>query len=120
MMSFFTMKKFVEDRWFPIIDLLFTAAAAFLWFLGAGYLSWEPLLIALFPWGMRALAGRFPFRRTSLDGWLLLFLVTAVVSIRFAYDPQLAMSKLWVLVGAVLFFYSLAAQSRRDVWLLAV
>ncbi len=120
MMSFFTMKKFVEDRWFPIIDLLFTAAAAFLWFLGAGYLSWEPLLIALFPWGMRALAGRFPFRRTSLDGWLLLFLVTAVVSIHFAYDPQLAMSKLWVLVGAVLFFYSLAAQSRRDVWLLAV
>ncbi|GAB4263842.1 MAG: hypothetical protein Kow0080_02510 [Candidatus Promineifilaceae bacterium] len=114
------MKKFVEDRWFPVIDLLFTVSAAFLWFLGAGYLTWEPLVIALFPWGMRASAGRFPFRRTSLDGWLLLFLVTAVVSIYFAYDPQLAMSKLWILVGAVLLFYSLAAQSRRDIWLMAI
>jgi len=113
------MRSLTRDRWFPIVDLFLAAAAGLLWYGSGGKLGALVLTIALIPWGIRLLAGRFPVKRTPLDAPMLLFLLTAVVGTFTAYDREMALGKFWVLLGAILIYYALAAQSRRDVWLIA-
>jgi O-antigen ligase len=108
---------FVDNRRFRLADLLLALAAGTLWYVGAGKLSWQPLLLALFPWMIRIRYVRFPFRRTSLDTIVFTFLVTSVIGIWSAYDRAMACSKFWIIVGAVFIFYALAGQSRPDIWI---
>lgn len=103
-------------RWFSLLELLLVLAACLLWFVGLGRLTWEPLLLLLFPYGTRLLAGRFPLRRTPVDWWLLLFLATAVTAVFRAYDTQQAAGKFFILLGGILLFYALANLSPLDVW----
>jgi len=110
------MRTFVHDRWFPLIEIGLILFAGFVWFVGANSLTIEPLFIALIPWGMRIGAGDRPFRRTKLDGFVLLFVLTAAISIFFAYNTHLASVKFFILLTAVLLFYGLIGQSRRDIW----
>jgi len=72
------------------------------------------ILIALLPWGLRIVAGRFPFKRTSLDWLIAIFLVTAWVGYWAAYDKATAWNKLWLIVTAVLFYYALVAQPKEN------
>lgn len=109
--------RLVQDRWFPFIDLAFAVAGAALWFGAAGSLSWQPLLFVLLPWGMRLLAWQFPFQRTPLDSYIIMFLLTAVLGIWVAYDREAAWSKFWILLSAVFIFYALAGHSRREIWM---
>ena len=113
------MRAFVHDRWFPFIEITLIFLAGIGWFIGADRLTIEPIFIALIPWGMRIGAGEFPFRRTRLDWFVLLFVVTAAISITFAYDSQLASIKFFILFTAVLLFYALAGMARSDIWWLA-
>jgi len=73
-------------------------------------------LIALLPWGLRIVAGRFPFRRTSLDVLIAIFLATAWVGYWAAYDKPVAWSKLWLIMTAALFYYALVAQPRENLF----
>ncbi len=82
-------------------------------------LGWRPLLVALIPWGVRLLAGRFPFKRTTIDVPLALFLATAGVGVWAAYDRETAWAKFWLLVASVLLFYALAGQPQKNLWLIA-
>lgn len=109
--------RLVQDRWFPFIDLAFAVAGAALWFGAAGSLSWQPLLFVLLPWGIRLLVGKPPVQRTSLDSYIVIFLLTAVLGIWVAYDREAAWSKFWILLSAVFIFYALAGHSRREIWM---
>jgi hypothetical protein len=75
------------------------------------------ILIALLPWVVRLLAERFPFRRTSLDWPIILFIATAWIGYWAAYDKAAAWNKVWMIVLAGLLFYALAGQPRENlIW----
>lgn len=72
------------------------------------------ILIALLPWGLRIITGRFPFKRTSFDWLIVIFLVTAWVGYWASYDKPLAWNKAWLIVVAVLLYYALVAQPEEN------
>lgn len=80
-----------------------------------------PLIcVAVLPWIVRCAAGSFPFRRTSLDLPVVLFLTTAWAGYWAAYDQQTAWSKVWMIVFAVLLYYALAGQPTENLaWIAA-
>jgi hypothetical protein len=109
------LRRLVDHAWFAAADLLLVAVSVTLWlFMPA--LGWKPLLVGLFPWLVRLLAGRFPFRRTPFDLLILAFLLTARVGVWAAYNPANAWEKFWLLVGGVLLYYALAGQPARNAW----
>ncbi|MBK8900821.1 MAG: O-antigen ligase family protein [Anaerolineaceae bacterium] len=113
------MFEIANDRWFPVVNSVIAGGAAALWYLSSGKIGWPLLVAVLVPWIMHIAAGRFPFRRTRFDGWLLLFAATAVIGTFTAYDPEVAQGKLWVLIGAMALYFAVVSVSRQDVWLLA-
>ena len=99
----------MQARWFGLIDLILALASGIILMLWPGLGYW-PILLALLPWAARLAAGRFPFKRTSFDLPLTLFLVTAGVGVWAAYDREGALLKFWIIVSAILVFYALAGQ----------
>jgi tetratricopeptide (TPR) repeat protein len=82
-----------------------------LWLL-TGFL---PLIaIAFLPWVIRLIADSFPFRRTSLDWFVLLFLGTSWLGYWAAYDQEAAWIKVWLILLAVLLYYALASQPAEN------
>ncbi|NIS83028.1 MAG: tetratricopeptide repeat protein [Anaerolineales bacterium] len=108
----------LNGRWFALVDLLCVSISAGLWYGQPGIGAW-PLLIALLPWFIRLIAGRFPFHRTPFDLALVIFVATAAVGVWAAYDREVASTKFWVIVGAILFYYALVGQPRDNFWILA-
>jgi hypothetical protein len=113
------LNRIVDSRWFALADLVLVSASIVLWEINPS-LGWLPLLLALFPWGLRMLAGRFPFQRTPFDFFLLIFLITAAVGVWTAYNTEGAWAKFWLLIGAVLIFYAFAGQPEDNFWILVV
>lgn len=111
------LRLFVQSRWFSLADVLIVLGSGAIWYFRPEY-GWKILMIALLPWGMRILAGRAPFKFTPFDLPILIFLITAIIGARVAYDQGASWSKFWLVVGAVLFFYALAAQPRENMWLM--
>jgi hypothetical protein len=112
------MKGLVASRWFALAELGCAGVGGLLW--GAWpRLAWLPLIVVLLPWAARLLAGRFPFRRTPLDVFIWLFLLTAAVGVWAAYDRAVAWDKFWMLVSVVLIYYALAAQPPEHLWSMA-
>jgi hypothetical protein len=100
----------------PFALLGWVTAAGGIWYLFPQTGAW-PLLIGLLPWLVRLVTTGHTGRRTPLDLPLLIFLVTAVVSLWAAYDPDgsravfgklVGRRKLWGLMLSVLLFYALA------------
>lgn len=93
-------------------------ASAAAWISAPSLAIWFTL-IALFPWVFRLLGGRSPFQRTPLDLLLAIFLITAWVGYWAAYDKDSAWVKFWLIVSAVLLYYALSGQPRRNLGLLS-
>jgi hypothetical protein len=110
-------RAFVRSYWFPWFDLACALTAGGLWFLNRfGQYSWTLLLLGLLPWLLRLQSGRSPFRRTPFDPFLLLFLLTAAAGAWIAYNSHTALAKFWSIVGAIILFYAVAGQPRRNLW----
>jgi hypothetical protein len=107
------LKQIVNNRWFPVSDLVCASAASLVWFLRPE-LSWWPLLLALLPWFIRLAAGYFPFKRTPFDLPLLFFLISAGVGVWVSYDTPGALGKFWVILGSIFLYYALAAQPKAN------
>ncbi|HLA98603.1 MAG TPA: O-antigen ligase family protein [Anaerolineales bacterium] len=112
------IKSVVNSRWFPLVDAILVLTCGAIWFLwpqaGGGLLP-----LALLPWMLRIAAGRPPVRRTLLDLPIGLFLLTAALGVWAAYDRQTALAKFWLLISAVLVYYSLSRQKRLNFWQIA-
>lgn len=67
---------------------------------------------ALIPVALRVVGGGIRFR--SLDWLAVVFLLTAWVGYWAAYDPSTAWNKAWLIVTAVLLYFSLKAQPERN------
>lgn len=102
------------------IDLAGVGLAVAWWMAAGSRAGFWPLFVALAPALIRLLSGRPLWRPTPLDVPLLLFLATAAVGVWAAYDRQAAWEKFWLILGALLFFYTLARQPRSNLWLAAV
>ena len=73
------------------------------------------------PVDIKESAGVFPFRRSSFDWLIAVFVATAWVGYWAAYDQTTAWSKFWLIVASVLLYYSLAAQPKENlVWISGV
>lgn len=97
------------------MDLVLVVLGACLWLL-----TQIPTLIgiALIPWMIRLLAGSFPFRRTSLDWLVWLFLGTGWLGYWASYNQEAAWIKVWLIFLAVLLYYALAGQPAENfTWL---
>jgi hypothetical protein len=93
------------------VFLLLTSGAV--WIIDQDIRLWV-LLLALLPWGLRLLAGNFPFQRTLVDWLILVFSVTAWVGYRVSYDGANAWNKIWFIFLAVLLFYALRVQPKEN------
>ena len=89
------------------LDLSCATIATVLWFAMPQIGAW-PLVLALLPWVLRLIRTGRLTRRTPFDLPLILFVLTATLAVWAAYDREAAWSKYWLIVGAVLLFYSLA------------
>jgi O-antigen ligase len=112
------LKTLAHSRWFAIADLLIVSTCAVIWTLRPG-VGWWPLLLALLPWITRIAAGTLPFSDLRIDLPLAVFLVTAGIGVWAAYNRQAAWAKFWIIVAAILLYYSLANQPRANLWLVA-
>ncbi len=108
----------INNRWFALTVLLLVMMSAAAWMLIPRLAIWFTL-IALLPWILMLLSGRLPFRRTPFDLLLLIFLITAWIGYWAAYDKPTAWIKAWLIVNAVLFYYALSAQPRKNLGLLS-
>lgn len=96
-----------------VLDLFLTLAACALWYLRPDLGPWPLLLIAAGRL-MRLLTFRqVTWRRTCFDGWLLLFLLSAAMAAGLAYDQPAAQGKLWVIIGGLALYDSLALAPER-------
>lgn len=101
------MRKVVEDYRFALLELLLIALCGAVWIIEPGWGLWF-IPTALLPFILRSVAGRF-----SLDGrdvLVLLFGVTAWGGYWAAYDQTAAWSKAWLVMTAILLYFSLKAQ----------
>jgi tetratricopeptide (TPR) repeat protein len=101
----------------PYLDLVCAIAAAGLWYTQGGAVwytgDWPgpwPLLLLAVPWLLRLIVFGFSLRPSVFDVALILFLVSAGVGVWAAYDPGPALSKFWLIVGAVGLYYAVAHQ----------
>lgn len=107
------MRQIVSSRWFAFSNLLIVLICGAIWIIRPQFGSWF-ILIALLPWGFRIIAGSLPFERTSLDWFIAIFLVTALVGYWAAYDKPTAWNKVWLIVTAILVYYALVAQPKEN------
>jgi O-antigen ligase len=101
------------------MDVLLVLASGAIWIAFQDIRLWV-LLLALLPYGLRLLAGIFPFRRTPVDWLILLFLVTAWVGYRVSYDESNAWNKFWFVFLAVMLFYALSTQPKQNLFWISV
>ncbi len=80
-------------------------------------LTWGGVALAALPQAALLLQGRRPFTRTPVAWLLLLFILSAVVGLWAAYDRQLALARLrLLLVGALLFDAAAEVRSQDRAW----
>ena len=113
------MKRVVDHSGFFLFELFCISLAVLLWKIFPG-LIWQPLLIAITPLLLRINAGRPPFTRTPFDLPIAIFLLTAGVGIWAAYLPEVAWTKFWFLIAAIIFYYLLARQPADNLWTAAI
>ena len=107
------LSQVISSHWFSIFDLLIVTASGFVWF-AYPQAGWWPLLTALLPWLGRLAAGRFPFKRTTFDLPIFIFVMTAGMGVWVAYDPGTAWAKFWLVLASVLIYYAIAAQPKAN------
>lgn len=103
----------VSWKSFAYVNLICASMAAALWYIFPQLMAW-PLLLGVVPWLLRlAHEGRWRWR-TPFDWPLLLFLISALISVWAAFDKEMAWTKFWAIVAGVLLYYALAAFSLPD------
>jgi O-antigen ligase len=111
------LRQLVSSQWFALTDLLLVMLSCGIWIINPRIGSWS-VLIALLPWALRTIAGKFPFQRTLFDWLIAIFLLTAWVGYWASYDKTTAWNKAWLIVLAVLLYYALSSQPKQNlVWI---
>lgn len=107
----------VYSRRFASVELILTVLCGAVWVIKPEWGFWF-ILIALLPLAWRVASGGFIFRPP--DWLVLVFAVTAWVGYWAAYDQATAWNKAWLIVTAVLLYFSLRAQPRQNLFPISV
>lgn len=121
------MLRTLSANWFPLFDVGCAALACSIW-LFRPQIGLLPLLIGLLPWLIRLLTVHRISIATPFDIPLVVFMLTAGIAVWTSFYRPAASEKLWLIVGAILLFYSFANWSvisseesgRIQSWLLAI
>jgi hypothetical protein len=113
------MRQIVKSQWFALFDLLLVIIGGAVWMLKPEIGLWSTL-IALTPWILRIVSGVFPFRRTSFDWLIAIFLLTSWVGYWAAYDKTIAWSKFGLILMAALLYYAISTQPKENLGWLSV
>jgi O-antigen ligase len=113
--------------WFSYLDVASALVAAGLWLIWP-QLGFAPLLLGLMPWAIRLVRTGRATVKTSFDLPIILFLLTAAISVWSAFDKDAAWAKWWLICSAVLIFYAFANWSsdrksntaEHQAWILSV
>ena len=115
------LRRIASSSWFALADLTLVGLGSLVWMFKPEVGIWPAITIALTPWVVRVAAGFPPFKSTTFDWLIVIFLATAWVGYWAAYDREAAWSKVWLIVLGVLLYYALAAQTAESlVWICAL
>ncbi len=109
----------------PIAELGVALLAAALWYVTGGAVWYRDTGIGLWPvlllaplWPLQILARKGQVRPSVADLWLLVFVLTACVSVWIAYNRPIAMAKLGLILGAAGLGTALSHQvTRRQLYM---
>jgi hypothetical protein len=113
------LRQLVDNRWFALVDLFLVILSGVAWIVIPAFGLWFTLL-ALLPWGLRWLRLGFPFCRTPFDWVMAILFVTAWVGYWVSYDRSSAWVKVGLVMTAILMYFALSAQPKKDVELLSL
>ena len=65
---------------------------------------------------VRSVLQNFRVRRTPLDLWLGLFLLTVFLGVWYSFSIQFALIKFWMVIISIALYYGITAVSRRYAW----
>ena len=113
-----------ERDWLPYVELVLALAAAALWYSTGGAMWFRDNLIGLWPvvlvlalwplhWASRGRAGHAAHSNATYAVWLGVFLLSAGLSVWAAYDREIALAKLGLILGGVGLAAALAHQPTR-------
>jgi hypothetical protein len=112
------LQQFTSSQNFHRCYLVCALGAIGLWELFP-WLSWQPLVLGLLPYGLDLLAGNFYMKRTPFRLPISIFLLSAGLGVWTAYDPNVAWPRFWLIISAALLFLAVLQQRPADLWLLA-
>src|SRR5574339_81346 len=112
------LRQPLDPRWFALTDLCLVILSGIAWMVIPAFGLWFTLL-ALLPWGLRLLDKAPPYRRTPLDGAIVIFLVTTWTGYWASYDKSTAWVKAWLIMTTILLYFALSAQPKRNLGLLS-
>ena len=110
------------QRWFPVVWLMWVAGAGAVWYVVPAWGPWA-IAVAAVPGVVYAALTSENWRATWFDLAVVLFLVSAGVSLAAAYDPNglrpvfpapIGREKLWGLILAALLFYALVSLKAEE------
>ncbi|GAB4447413.1 MAG: hypothetical protein OHK0041_07010 [Anaerolineales bacterium] len=111
------MRKLTEDPRFALLELILIALCGAVWVLEPKWGLWFSLT-ALLPFALRLLSGGYT--PDARDGLVLVFGVTAWAGYWAAYNQTTAWSKAWLVMTAVLLYFSLKTQPPENLPRLSV
>src|SRR5512133_2350236 len=111
--DFGLLQKFIDSRWFALSEILLVLASGMILYMWTSVGGWS-LILPLLPWCARFISGQLPFRQTTFDWLILIFVMTAAVGYWAAYDKKAALNKFWLILLAVLFYYALSRQPKEN------
>lgn len=105
------MQQLVRDRRFALLELILVVLCGAVWMVKPEWGIWF-ILIALLPLILRVMGGGFQFE--PVDWLVAVFAATAWTGYWAAYDQAAAWNKAWLVMTAVLLYFSLRAQPRSN------
>lgn len=105
------MRQLIDSHRFSLLELILVALCGAVWMIEPEWGIWF-VPTALIPVALRVVGGGIRFR--SIDWLAVVFLLTAWAGYWAAYDPSTAWNKAWLVVTAVLLYFSLKAQPEQN------
>ncbi|MFC1922880.1 O-antigen ligase family protein [Chloroflexota bacterium] len=112
------MQQLVSNRWFSLADLILVLACAAVLYFWPQLGGW-PIIIALLPWLVRLVSGKYILERTFFVFPLALFILTAGMGVWAAYDQPAAWEKFWIILAGAALFAALVSQPKANLGVVA-
>ena len=111
------MRQLIDSHRFALLELILITLCGAVWMLKPEWGIWF-ILTALLPLALRVSGGGFRFR--FVDWLALIFAVSAWAGYWAAYDPATAWNKAWLVMTAILLYFSLKAQPTRNLFWISI